>query len=174
MTNNIINEWEPIRQIRNNKVMSDELYWSHKKLISTSPPDQCRRALFDIHTFSGFEKERFKTITDFLKSIHGLYARSYMDSLLAANAEATVFDENAIGNIDVAAAIALRQIMHCRTSINKVKSYMADKGLDWSYVNTQEAIDMSCDLSEVISKKKTSVCRRKRLSEKEQVNTLTA
>lgn len=60
MTNNIIKECEPIRQIRNNKTMSNELYWSHKRLILASPPDLFRRALFDIHTILGFEKERLE------------------------------------------------------------------------------------------------------------------
>jgi len=170
MTNNIINEWEPIRHIRNNKKMSNELYWSHKKLISTSPPDLCRRALFDIHTFSGFEKEGYKTVSEFLKSIHGLYARAYLDSLMAANSEATVFGESSIGNIDVSAAIALRKIMHCRTSINRVKSYMSEKELNWSFENVQVAIGYTCDLSEVKKKKKRHANRKKSLSDKEKAS----
>lgn len=167
MTKNIISEWEPIKPIRKNKSMPNEVYWAHKNMISTSPPDLCRKELFEIHSSSAYEKEGHKTIAEFLKSIHGLYARAYLDSLLAANAEATVFDENSIGNIDVAAAIAMRKIMNCRTSINRVKRYMDENNLTWSYENTQVAINTTCNLSKIIQEKKKRASRKKSLSDKE-------
>tara|TARA_B100002049_G_C16050666_1_gene363343 strand:+ start:312 stop:1079 length:768 start_codon:yes stop_codon:yes gene_type:complete len=163
----IINEWEPIKDIKNNKLMSNELYLEHKRAISESPPDHARLPMYEIHSCAAYEREGHKSFSEFIKSIHGSYAKAYTDGLLAANAEATVFGEKSIGTIDVAAAIALRQIMHCRTSINKVKRYMADRQLDWSFINTQEAISASCDLPEIRRKKKSGACRKKSLSDRE-------